>query len=136
MGIILESEIANINPNSQVSHSALSTKGVRIEKLSTFLSRATDYLIVKLDQQINDVQHTSVVSLSYHYSGTPYDLMGAIGLGFNANWQDDDSFWCSEWVAFVFKAIGMNLPYLNDIHRITPMHNLQWKHSVIKKVGK
>lgn len=62
------------------------------------------------------------------YEGTPYDF---IGLGINENWQDDDKFWCSEWVAFLCKLIGLDLAYLDDVHRITPKHNLDWEQTTI-----
>lgn len=61
--------------------------------------------------------------------GTPYDLKGAIGLGVGENWQEDDKFWCSEWVAYLCKLIGLELPYLNNEHRITPKHNLDWEQT-------
>ena len=54
-----------------------------------------------------------------------------IGLGINENWQDDDKFWCSEWVAFLCKLIGLDLAYLDDVHRITPKHNLDWEQTTI-----
>lgn len=59
----------------------------------------------------------------------------AIGLGLGENWQDDDAFWCSEWVAFVLKSIGMDLKYLDDVHRIAPKHNLEWQQTTLNNLN-
>lgn len=129
VGIILES--GEITRRSLVSHSALSTKGVCIEPLAAFIDRASEYRITALDAEITQEQFNLLVYMCQKYVGTPYDLLGAIGLGFGVDWQADDKFWCSEWVAWMLKNIGMRLQYLNDVHRIAPRHNLDWPQSEV-----
>ena len=55
--------------------------------------------------------------------GKPYDIKGIIGLPLNRNWQDDDSWCCSELVAWSFLQGGTRL--FPDIHRVTP--GMLWK---------
>jgi hypothetical protein len=131
VGIILEQDADDIDGLSIVSHSALSCKGVRFTTLKTFLSHATNYRITQLEQEVTQEQFDMLLYLCQKYEGLPYDTKGAVGLGVGENWQDDDKFWCSEWVAFVLKNIGMILKYLDDVHRIAPNHNLEWPQFAI-----
>lgn len=131
VGIILEDDAENINGLSIVSHSALSCKGVRFTTLKTFLSHVTNYKITQLEQEVTQEQFDKLLMLTHQYEGLKYDLKGAVGLGVGEDWQEDDAFWCSEWLAFLLKMIGMNLKYLDDIHRIAPKHNLEWPQFAI-----
>lgn len=131
IGIILESDTLQIKPTSLVAHSALSVKGVRFTTVNTFINNATNHSIRRLNTPITQEQFNEMVYLSKLYEGLDYDLKGAIGLGVDEDWQEDDAFWCSEWVAFLLIKIGMNLKYLNDIHRISPKHNLEWPQTIV-----
>ena len=126
VGLILEENEESVKWDSLVTHSALSCKGVRFTTVKTFVSHASDYQVTKLDKTITKEQFHLLYNLAKSYEGLPYDTKGAIGLGVDEDWQEDDAFWCSEWVAFLLIRIGMDLPYLNDIHRIAPKHNLAW----------
>lgn len=131
VGIILEQDADDIDGLSIVSHSALSCKGVRFTTLKTFLSHATNYRITQLEQEVTQEQFDMLLYLCQKYEGLPYDTKGAVGLGVGEDWQEDDAFWCSEWVAFALKNIGMILKYLDDVHRIAPNHNLEWPQFAI-----
>jgi Permuted papain-like amidase enzyme, YaeF/YiiX, C92 family len=131
VGLILEPSIDSIGKDSLVSHSALSSKGIRYTTLKTFISKASNYRITKLDNDISIEQFDKLLMLCRKYEGLKYDLKGAIGLGVDEDWQEDDAFWCSEWVAFLLLKTGMNLQYLSDIHRITPKHNLEWPQTQV-----
>ena len=135
VGIILEPEKQLITGDSLITHSALSCKGVRFTTVKTFIGHATNYQVSQLSQQISDVQYAELLYLAKKYEGLPYDTKGAVGLGVGENWQEDDMFWCSEWFAFLVKMIGMNLQYLNDIHRIAPKHNLDWPQQYLRLDG-
>lgn len=126
VGLILERESHFITADSIITHSALSSKGVKFTTLKSFISHASDYRVTQLAENINLNQFNEAWKIAKAYEGTRYDLKGAIGLGVGENWQEDDAFWCSEWFAFILKSIGMNLPYLENEHRITPKHNLDW----------
>lgn len=135
VGIILASHSDDIDDLSIVSHSALSCKGVRFTTLKTFLSHATEHRITRLEYEVTEEQFDKLIAIVHWYEGLPYDLKGAVGLGVGENWQDDDAFWCSEWVAFVLKSIGMDLKYLDDVHRIAPKHNLEWQQTTLNNLN-
>lgn len=52
--------------------------------------------------------------------GKPYDLMGAIGIALHRDWRSDDSWFCSELVAWAFEKAGVPLLRTDNIDRITP----------------
>jgi hypothetical protein len=131
-GIILEPDSDLITPNSIVSHSALSCKGVRFTTVKSFIAHASNHQIVRLKQHISWEQYHEMVELTKKYEGLKYDLTGAVGLGIGEDWQKDDAFWCTEWRAFVLKKIGMTLQGLDDEHRLDPSHSLKWPHDVLK----
>lgn len=134
VGIILEPTENAITDLSIVSHSALSVGGVRLTTLKTFLSHATNYRVTKLDVDITIEQFDKLLKLTRVYEGLKYDTKGALGLGVNENWQEDDAFWCSEWIAFLLWCIGVKLKYLDDIHRISPKHNLEWPQQPVRLI--
>ena len=54
--------------------------------------------------------------------GKPYDWKGVVGIGLHRDWEEDSSWWCSE---FVGKALheGGFMPYRAEaIQRLTPQH--------------
>lgn len=133
VGLILEPDSLFITPDSIITHSALSSKGVKFTTLKSFISHASNYRVTQLAEYININQFNEAWKIAKVYEGTRYDLKGAIGLGVGENWQEDDAFWCSEWFAFILKNIGMNLPYLENEHRITPKHNLDWLQHTLQE---
>lgn len=62
----------------------------------------------------------AVIAIAASQIGKPYDLKGALGLGFNRDWQDDSSWWCSELVAWSFDQAGQPWFRPAALHRITP----------------
>lgn len=131
VAIILERDASEITKDSLVTHSALSSKGIKFTTIKSFIAHATDYRITEVNIELTEQQFFLLNAFAKIYEGTPYDLKGTIGLGVGENWQEDDKFWCSEWVAFLCKLIGLVLAYLNDVHRITPKHNLDWDQKTI-----
>ena len=62
--------------------------------------------------------------------GKPYDWTGVIGLGFHREWDRDDSWWCSEFVARALMEGGFS-PYKPEkIKRLTPQHLWMLHHPV------
>lgn len=49
----------------------------------------------------------------------PYDFTALLGIFFHRNWQEDDSWFCSELVEAALTAGGCKR-FRSDIHRITP----------------
>lgn len=53
--------------------------------------------------------------------GKPYDTWGVIGLGIHREWDDPESWWCSEHVAASLAAGGKPL-FSRARRRVTPQH--------------
>jgi uncharacterized protein YycO len=54
--------------------------------------------------------------------GRPYDYLGVLGIGFHRDWEDDHSWWCSEFAAQFLKQGGFE-PYRHEaIKRLSPEH--------------
>lgn len=62
----------------------------------------------------------SVIAAAQTQLRKPYDLSGALGLALHRDWQDDDSWFCSELVAWAFQVAGFPLLRADHLHRITP----------------
>jgi uncharacterized protein YycO len=62
----------------------------------------------------------AVIAAASSQIGKPYDYTGVLGVGLHRNWQEDDSWFCSELVAWAFDAGGSALFRPNVSHRVTP----------------
>lgn len=51
--------------------------------------------------------------------GKPYDYTGILGFGFRRNWQDPDSWFCSEFISSSLHRGGMKI-FSEEAHRISP----------------
>lgn len=54
--------------------------------------------------------------------GKPYDITALFGLFFHRNWQEEDSWFCSELVAWALSKGGYPLFREEALHRVTPNH--------------
>lgn len=54
--------------------------------------------------------------------GKPYDLLGVLGIGLHRNWQEDDSWFCSE-LKEAIQAAGGNPRFGSFVGRVTPQHS-------------
>ena len=54
--------------------------------------------------------------------GKPYDYTALIGLGLRRDWQEADSWFCSELVAWAFQHAGEPLFRAECLRRVTPQH--------------
>lgn len=52
--------------------------------------------------------------------GKPYDVFGALGVGFRRNWQETDRWFCSELIAYAFQESGHPLFRPESLYRISP----------------
>jgi hypothetical protein len=50
----------------------------------------------------------------------PYDWAGIFGWGLRRDWQDQDAWFCSEFIAWCFEQAGCPLLRAQDLWRITP----------------
>lgn len=62
----------------------------------------------------------TVIAAAASQIGKPYDYTAVIGLGLHREWRDDDSWFCSELVAWAFVQAGSPLFRSDSLHRVTP----------------
>jgi len=72
--------------------------GVVESSLNDVLARSSKYEVIDIQCPDDD----KGIAWARSQVGKGYDLMGALGLGFNRRWEDDDKWFCSE---FLEKAI-------------------------------
>lgn len=94
---------------------AATKNGVVSRPLVDLLSESSAYEIVDFEcanpQAVIDAARTQI--------GRPYDYFGILGIGFRRRWQDDDSWFCSELIAWAFDKAGYPM-FSEDAFRITP----------------
>ncbi|MDD2105723.1 hypothetical protein CMV24_15000 [Pseudomonas plecoglossicida] len=97
---------------------AVALGGVRQISKNHAMSQATDYCLVDLParypQAIIDAARTQL--------GKPYDWTGIVGLGLHRNWQEEDSWFCSELVAWAAAETGEAWFRSDALRRVTPQH--------------
>ena len=64
----------------------------------------------------------AVIRAARSQVGKPYDLTALFGLLMHRDWQEDDSWFCSELVAWAFAQGGAPLFRADAMHRVTPHH--------------
>lgn len=63
----------------------------------------------------------AVLSAARSQIGKPYDWTGILNFGFQRNWREEDSWFCSEFVAWSFEKAGYALLNVGaEVWRITP----------------
>lgn len=88
--------------------------GVRVRPLADLLAASSKHRIVEMPGD-----PYKVITAARSQIGKPYDWLGVLGIGLHRNWQADDSWFCSELVAWAFEAAGS--PLFRAPHwRITP----------------
>ena len=91
---------------------------VRVSPLADALVSHPRWVII----DIPVVDEALAIAAARSQVGKPYDLLGVLGLGLKRNWQEDDSWWCSELVSWTAKQGGTDLFRSEALHRITPEH--------------
>ena len=71
VAIILEKEVSNITMDSLVTHSALSSKGIKFTTIKSFISHATNYRITEVNVELTDQQFFLLNAFARIYEGTP-----------------------------------------------------------------
>lgn len=92
-----------------------SLHGVQVRKLDDLLAGTSKYAM----RTIPTVSKDAVISAARSQLGKPYDWWGVVGLGVRRKWQEDDSWFCSEFVAGAFALAGDPL-FTVKTFRITP----------------
>lgn len=91
--------------------------GVKIRKPRKF-KRELSVVIHNIDEQ-------NIIELLQSQIGKPYDHFGIIGIPLRSRrWQDEDSWFCSELIAWAFDKNGTPLVNSNS-YRVTPRDLLE-----------
>ena len=108
------SHCALIDGDEVIEASAL--HGVRRRPLQALIQDSTKWEIVEFP-----VEENGVLTMAQTQLGKPYDWGGVFGIGIRRRWQDADSWFCSELVAWAMEKAGFPL-FRTQAWRITPQH--------------
>ena len=97
---------------------AVALGGVRQVSKAYAIQRASDYCLV--DLPAHNTQ--AIIDAARSQIGKPYDWTAVAGLGLHRNWQEDDSWFCSELVAWAAAQAGEPWFRPEALRRITPQH--------------
>lgn len=102
---------------SRVNPDGAKAGGVQIRPLDYAKFTKTLQLWIDLDT----TTHSRVMDYAMSQIGKPYDKTGILNFGLHRNWKEDDSWFCSEFVAACFERGGWPLlDRLVPVSRITP----------------
>lgn len=119
-GIILDDE--------RVIESTFSHKGVKVHTLDSFKKRAREWMIIEIDCK----DRQAIIQKAYEQIDKPYDWTALIGiLLHDRDWQEDDSWFCFELIAYCCAVGGTPIVKDKRIHRVTAPHILKYPHRVI-----
>ena len=113
---------------SKWSHVALLLDdGTAIEAVWPKVRRVSAEEIIKnhSSYEIVDFQgfdDQKIIDAAMSQLGKPYDITALFGLLAHRDWQETDSWFCSELVAWCFAQSGNSLFRLEGLHRIVPQH--------------
>lgn len=91
--------------------------GVAERPLAALIDEANEHRMVALE-----VPADPVVAAARTQLGKGYDTSAVTGLALRRNWQDDDSWFCSELIAWAAQAAGAPLFRPESLYRVTPQH--------------
>ena len=98
---------------------ATAPKGVVVDLLADRLAHASRAALVEFPAE----NPGAVLNAARNQVGKPYDWFGCAGLALrNRHWQEDDSWFCSELIAWAFGAAGEPLFREDMVARVTPQH--------------
>lgn len=95
---------------------AIALDGVVRTPLATRKAQDTRWEVVSLPC----ADPAAVIAAAATQIGKPYDYTGVLGIGLHRDWQQDDSWFCSELVAWSFQQGGSALFRPGASARVTP----------------
>ncbi len=110
------SHVAIIDGDDVIEAAAL--HGVRRVSVIDAINRAKRGEVVEFPALDPD----RIIAAAAGQIGKPYDYTALIGLGLRRDWQESDSWFCSELVAWAFHEAGEPLFRAEAMHRVTPEH--------------
>jgi uncharacterized protein YycO len=109
------SHCAYLHPQKMLVVEAVWPEGVRVIPFSEWLEVGHKTAWAKKTR--NDLTH-AVWERAASQKGKPYDSTGVLGLGFHRDWQEDDSWWCSELNEWAAQTEGFGVYDPEQMHRI------------------
>lgn len=97
---------------------AVALGGVRQVSKAYAIQRASAYCLVDLPAR----NAQAIIDAARSQIGKPYDWTAVAGLGLHRDWQEDDSWFCSELVAWAADQAGEPWFRPEALRRITPQH--------------
>jgi hypothetical protein len=94
------------------------THGVSRRSLDDLIASSSKYEV----RQISVPRPDRAYAFARRQLGKPYDTLGALGIAFDRNWQDDDSWFCSEFAEAAL-ADGGARRFEHYAWRVTPLHS-------------
>lgn len=91
---------------------------VQLSPLSDVVARYTSHAFTDLSCRFPK----QALAAALNQVGKPYDLTALVGMAMRRNWQEDDSWFCSELVAWAFSQGGTDLFRVDKLWRVTPQH--------------
>lgn len=98
-------------------YEATAKHGVIHRSLGAFLEGTDRHHRVTVT--VTAMQQLALRTLAESQLGRPYDWAGALGIAFRRNWEEDDAWFCSEFVAWLFQSVGRPLVHKPG-WRVTP----------------
>lgn len=122
------SHVGLILDDGRVIDATYSHHGVRIRSLDDFKKASREWTIVELP--VNDAREVYRAAVSQ--LDRPYDITGLFGVLFNNHrWNEDDSWFCSELVAYAMLHSGNPIVPANFVGRVTPQRVWMHPHRII-----
>lgn len=90
---------------------------VRVVSMDEVVKKHSSCVIVDFP-----VYSKPILDYAYSQVGKPYDVTALLGLLVHRDWQEDDSWFCSELVSTSFDKAGYPLFRQESVNRVTPQH--------------
>jgi len=120
------SHVATVDHRTGTVIEAVCPRGVIERPLHEFAHGKTSMALT----WINVDNPAAALAFARQQKGKRYDLIGAIGAGFNHDWQNPNQWYCSELDSGAIQAGGFML-FHPDVGRITP--HMRWTHAASQR---
>lgn len=120
------SHVATVDHRAGTAIEATFPHGVVERPLSEFIHGKTAVALTWMN--VDDP--AAALDFARQQKGKPYDLMGAVGAGFNHDWQSPIRWYCSELDTACIQAGGLRL-FHPDVGRVTP--HMRWTHAAAQR---
>ena len=117
------SHVGIIIDDNRVVDATYTHHGVKVRTIDSFIKSSHEWTIVEVD--VGDA--AAIIRAALTQVDRPYDVTGLFGILFrNYRWNEDDSWFCSELVAYAMWKGGTPIVGPSYNWRVTPQK--VWKH--------